>query len=90
MAEKQIEHRIKMEDKVIGGQMFQSNLGQVFAFIITLGFLSCATYCILKGHDWPGAVLGAGGLTALVTAFIKGKTHQKKDLAAKWPETRKK
>ena len=86
MAEKQMEHRMFMERKVIGGQIFQSNLGQLLAFVIAISFLSCATYCILNGHEWPGTILGAGGLTALVTAFIKGKEAQRKNLAAKKPE----
>ncbi len=31
MAEKQLEHRLKMENKVISGQMQQSNIGQILA-----------------------------------------------------------
>jgi uncharacterized membrane protein len=86
MAESQVNHRISMESSVVKGQTVQSILGQVFAFIIAISFLACATYCILEGHDWPGALLGAGGVTALVTAFIKGRNYQSRNLASKNPK----
>jgi uncharacterized membrane protein len=76
MAEKQLEHRIKIENKVISGQMIQSNMGQVLAFLIGLASLGASTYCIVSGHEWSGSILGIGGLTGLVTAFIKGRDQQ--------------
>lgn len=83
--EKQSEHRMTIEKKVIGGQMFQSNLGQIFALVIGLFSLSCATYVILEGHEWAGSIIGVGGITGLVTAFIKGKSNQEKSLLEKNP-----
>lgn len=87
MAEKQIEHRMKMENKVISGQMLQSNIGQFLAFFIGLAALSASTYCIVNGHEWAGSILGIGGLTGLVTAFIKGRSQQDKDLEEKRLQT---
>lgn len=83
MAEKQSEHRMKMESKVINGQMLQSNLGQILAFLIGIGALGASTFCIVNGFEWSGALLGVGGLTGLVTAFIKGKNQQEKNLSKK-------
>lgn len=89
MAEKQLDHRIKMENKVISGQLFQSNLGQILAFLIGIAALGSATFVIISGHEWTGVVLGVGGLTSLVTAFIKGKSQQAKDLENKNPQSRR-
>ena len=84
--EKQSEHRMTIEKKVIGGQMFQSNLGQIFALVIGLFSISCATYITLQGHEWAGSIIGVGGITGLVTAFIKGRASQEKSLLEKNPE----
>lgn len=83
MAEKQSEHRMKMENKVISGQILQSNLGQILAFLIGIAALGASTYCIVNGFEWSGSILGVGGLTGLVTAFIKGRSQQEKNLEEK-------
>lgn len=85
MAEKQLDHRMSMENKVISGQLMQSNIGQFLAFLIGIAALGASTYCIVTGHEWAGSILGIGGLTGLVTAFIKGRSHQEKNLAGKNP-----
>lgn len=89
MAEKQLDHRMKMENKVVGGQMSQSNIGQVLAFLIGIAALSASTYCIVTGHEWSGSILGIGGLTGLVTAFIKGRGQQEKSLEEKRPSPKR-
>ena len=81
--ENQSAHRIEIEKKVIKGQILQSNLGQIFALTIGLFALTCATFCIYTGHEWSGAIIGTGGLTSLVLAFIKGKDYQQKNLSSK-------
>lgn len=85
MAEAQLAHRMKIENKVIGGQMLQSNIGQFLAFLIGLSALAAATYCISAGHEWSGSILGTGGMVGLVTAFIQGKKKQTTNLAEKRP-----
>jgi len=83
MAEKQSDHRMKLEDKVITAQIRQSSTGQILAFIIGIAALAGSVYCIVSGYEIGGAVLGAGGITGLVTAFIKGKSSQDRDLKDK-------
>lgn len=85
MFEKQAEHRMKMEEKVIGGQLLQSNIGQFLAFFIGLAALSIGGYCIMNDHEVGGSFLGVGGLTGLVTAFIQGRRRQTNNLAEKKP-----
>ncbi len=50
---------------------------------------AASTYCIVTGHEWSGSILGIGGLTGLVTAFIKGRSHQEKNLEEKRPRSKK-
>lgn len=83
MAEKQQDHRISLEKKVISGQILQSNIGQFLAFFIGIAALSAATYCSVNGHEFTGVALGVGGLTGLVTAFIQGRKRQVKNLQEK-------
>jgi uncharacterized membrane protein len=85
MAEQQLQHRMSMENSVVKGQMLQSNIGQVLAFLIGLAAIGAATYCIVNGHDFSGSILGVGGLTSLVTAFIKGKSQQSRNLEERHP-----
>lgn len=85
MAEDQLKHRMYIEKKVVGGQLLQSNIGQFLAFFIGIGALGSATYCIVSGYELSGSIVGIGGLTSLVTAFIKGKSYQKRNLSDKKP-----
>lgn len=89
MAEKQLEHRIQMENRVVRGQLLQSNIGQILAFLIGLAALSASTYCIVNGYEWSGSLLGLAGLTGLVTAFIKGRDQQEKNLEDKQPKAKR-
>jgi len=90
MAEKQLDHRISLETKTIGSQMTQSNIGQFLAFFLAAGFLYASYSCVMAGHSWLGAILGIGGLTGLVTAFIKGKSYQRTNLKEKRPVIKQK
>lgn len=83
MAERQSEHRMQMEKKVIGGQLLQSNIGQFLAFLIGLAAIGGGVYCVTTGHEIGGSILGVGGLTGLVTAFIQGRKRQTINLAQK-------
>jgi uncharacterized membrane protein len=80
MAEKQQEHRIELEKSTIKEQLLQSRRGQTFGLIIGITSILASVTCILLGHDWPGAVIGAGGITGLVSVFVYGKRQQSKSL----------
>lgn len=85
MAEKQSDHRIAMESKVIYSQQNQSGRGQNYAFIIAITVLLAAFVCIFTGHDIAGTILGTVDLVSLVTVFILGKQYQKSNLEKKDP-----
>lgn len=85
MTEKQSDHRMYLEKKVISGQMLQSNIGQILAFLIGIAALSASVYMVVNGHDWSGTIIGGGGIVSLVTAFIQGRRNQVRDLQEKNP-----
>ena len=80
MAEKQQEHRISIEGKIVNSQQNQSRLGQVFGFVIAIFFGLIAGILIYNGHDIAGTVIGSVDLVALVAVFVTGKYTQKKSL----------
>jgi len=78
MAEKQQDHRMALESKVIGEQQFQSKLGQWFGFIIGLVVVIGGVGCVVSGHEIAGLIFSGTGLTGLVSVFVIGKKSQVK------------
>lgn len=74
--EKQSQHRMGLEEKIVEHSMVEAKRGQIFAFIVTLFTLIAATIIILYGYIWPGSILGTGGLAIIVYLFIQGKKSQ--------------
>lgn len=67
-----------MEAKVVDSTFKERARGQHYGLTIgCLGLLS-GTVCILKGHDWAGAVVGGGAVVSLVTAFVYGRSMESK------------
>jgi uncharacterized membrane protein len=83
MAEKQQEHRIKMEERAISSQLDQSARGQLFGLIIGCVALAAGTICGLMGHEITGSIIGGGGITGLVSVFVYGKVKQERTLRNK-------
>lgn len=78
-AEKQSDHRMQLEDKVISRQQNQSGRGQIFAFIISLLFLIAAWDLGKSGEPVLAGVIGGTTLVSLATVFIVGKKLSKSD-----------
>jgi len=77
MAERQAEHRQGLERQAIEAQIkdavaerSERNRGQWMAFIVTFAFIGVGAFLIHSGHEWPGTILGASGLTGIVLAFL--------------------
>lgn len=75
MAEKQQEHRMRMETKLVSTGVRRIIFGQIFGFII--GFIGTAgsLYLVYLGHDTAGAAIGSTSLVALVSIFVLGKRN---------------
>lgn len=78
--EKQSDHRITLEAKVIGRQTFQSLLGQIFGFVIALIFLFAGIYLVEKGYEVAGITVFGLDIVGLATVFVIGRREQKKNL----------
>jgi len=83
MAEKQSEHRIDIENRVIKSQIFQSKLGQLMAFFIANFSLVITYFLAIKEHEWVAGILASSTIMGLVSAFIYGKKGQRKQLDQK-------
>jgi uncharacterized membrane protein len=77
MAEKQAQHRQKLEEMIVRANNRDSLLGLIFGFIIGLATIGGGLFCILKGYQWSGAFLGLSGLTGVVSAFIYGSRQKR-------------
>ncbi|MFW6275566.1 MAG: DUF2335 domain-containing protein, partial [bacterium] len=78
--EKQSDHRMQLEKKVITSQTTQSLLGQIFGFVIAIVFLIAGIYLVVNGHEAAGITIFGLDIVGLVTVFVIGKRKQKKDL----------
>jgi uncharacterized membrane protein len=83
MAETQSGHRMALEKKVISGQLWDSRIGQIFGFIISLAFLYASYQLGMNGHDGLAAGLGGTTLVSLVAVFILGRKKQQENLQNK-------
>ena len=73
MAEKQIQHRISMEEKIVSSGLSESKKGQNLGAIIVLVCIASSVYLGMNGHDILAAALVA--ITATVgTIFVLKKT----------------
>ncbi len=80
MAEKQQEHRFKIETAVIKSQSNQSLLGQIFGLFIGLSGIASGTYLASIGESTVGGVIAGATVVSLVSIFVLGKKSQNKSL----------
>jgi len=85
MAENQSNHRIKIEEAVISGQVKQSSRGQIFGLIIAFFTLGSAVALAMFGHEAVACVLGGSTVISLATVFVIGKREQRLKLEEKKP-----
>ena len=72
MAEKQADHRMLMERKIISGDSNRSYLGLSAGFILSVMVILGGFYLIYQGHDWAGSVLIGLNLVGLAGVFVYG------------------
>lgn len=83
MAEKQSNHRMKLEDHAIREELKQSRLGQVFGFVLGIVGLLLAAILAILDHETIAGIFATTTILGLVTVFVLGKKAQKKDLEDK-------
>ena len=71
-AEKQADHRMRMEETVIEGDSTRSYLGLIAGFILSAGTIAGGIFLIMNGHDWAGGLLVGVNLVGLAGVFVYG------------------
>ena len=79
MAVSQVKHRQEMEKMELQNAARDSLLGLTYAFIFCMVTITGAIYLILNDHTITGTLLGGVGFTTVVSAFIQGRTTNKKN-----------
>lgn len=79
MAEKQQQHRIDSEERIIKADIRESILGQVFAVLLVVLFLAAAVYLGINGHDWLAGIVATLSATISAIFYLKS-TPSNKDL----------
>ncbi len=72
MAEKQQDHRQKIEKKFAYSNITNERLGLIFGLIVALVAIFGGVYCVHIGQPWTGALIGGGGVGGLIAAFVQG------------------
>lgn len=72
MAEKQSDHRISLESRVIKSDIRKSYLGLGAAFVIAMTGIIVGGWLVYTGHDAAGSAFVGAFLTGLVGVFITG------------------
>ncbi|MDU7314310.1 MAG: DUF2335 domain-containing protein [Prevotella bivia] len=88
MAEKQLEHRINTETKIVDAGLKESKYGQVIGAVIVLVCLAGSVFLGMNGHDWL-----AGSMVAIIatvgTIFVLRKEPDKDNLSEAQKDERK-
>ena len=88
MAEKQLEHRISIESKVVGANNVGANnrdslLGVLFAGMIGLMAISGAIYLLANDKNIQGLSVFIGTLGALIAVYLRSHKNDEQDLKDK-------
>jgi len=83
MAEKQSDHRMKLESLAIPAQLKESSRGQVIAACIAVLAIGASVYCATIHETVVATTIGGATIISLVYAFITGKRRGTHNLADK-------
>ena len=71
-AERQTEHRISLESKVIESDISRSRQGPICGLIVALACVGGGIITVLYGHDWAGTTIATAAVVALAGVFVYG------------------
>jgi uncharacterized membrane protein len=85
MAEKQQDHRIRLESRVITSDIIRSWAGLILGACLGIVIVGCGSYLVHEGHDTAGATIITGTLVSLVTAFMSVTKSRRQERESKSP-----
>lgn len=80
LLEKQTDHRIAMETKLVDGRVSVTKTGQWMAFVLSLFFGSTAAYLGINGHEWLAGTIATTTIIGLAVVFVLGKEPGQKQV----------
>ena len=82
-AERQTEHRISLENKVIGSDIARSRQGLLCGFIVAIVCVIGGVAVAIAGHPAAGATIATGAVGTLAGVFVFGTTARRSERAEK-------
>ncbi len=70
IVEKEQDNRHKLESISLDKQFIERKRGQIFSLTIGVVGIISGVICAIKGAQWPGGVIGAGGIATLMLVFV--------------------
>lgn len=83
MAEKQQDHRHKLEEKVITSDIRRSWGGLAAGLVVAIVSIALGCTLVFNGHDAAGTTIATATVVGLVTAFLTGTSRRKQERAEK-------
>lgn len=84
LLEKQTDHRISVESKLVSARVLTTSRGQKIAAGLSVFFGLIAAFLGFTGHDWLAGSIGVTTIVGLAVVFVLGKEPGRKDV----PETK--
>ena len=81
--EKQSDHRMWLEKKVLRSDIWRSWIGLGAGFVAQIFTVSVGGYLVLDGHDGAGATIATVGLASIVGTFVYGTRSQRQERVEK-------
>jgi uncharacterized membrane protein len=85
LAERQSDHRQKLESKALDNGHTRALLGSVFGFTIGMTAILGGIYLALNGQELGGYSIMLGTVTTLAAVFVYGRRSARTELAEKSP-----
>lgn len=80
MAEREQEHRHKMEDTIVRKESFEKRAGLIFAFLLAISTMGTASYLLIfTDKSWPGLTMFIVQFVGLAGAFLGAQILKKSD-----------
>lgn len=83
MAEKQLEHRLNNENKIIDNTIKQTNRGQIFGASVSFFGLIVSFILGMYGHDILAGSIGVTTVISLAVLFVTNREPQRPDTSNK-------
>jgi uncharacterized membrane protein len=83
MAEKEEVHRHGLESSVVRSEILKSYAGTACGRIVALTGMGISGYLLNEGHTIGGSIFAGVPLTGLVTVYVVGSNHRRKERETK-------